>query len=70
MVVSRGCGVSLQVVKRHVMVVSRWCWVVDGGAVSLGNVIRGFHGGVVLLGNGIPGFDGGPVLSGNLIASG
>ena len=23
----------------------------DGGAVLLGNVIRGFHGGVVLLGN-------------------
>ena len=34
-------------VKHNVMVASRW----DGGAVLLGNVIRGFHGGAVLLGN-------------------
>ena len=52
------------------MVASRCCWVADGGAVLLENVIRGFHGGAVLLGNGIPGFHGGPVLLGNLIASG
>ena len=32
-------------VKHNVMVASRWCWVADGGAVLLGNVIRGFHGG-------------------------
>ena len=44
-------GISLQVVNRNVMVASRWRWVVDGGAVSLGNAIRGFHGGAVLLGN-------------------
>ena len=44
------------------MVASRCCWVADGGAVLLENVIRGFHGGAVLLGNGIPGFHGGPVF--------
>ena len=49
---------------------SRCRWVVDGGAVLLGNVIRGFRGGAVLLGKGIPGFHGGPMLLGNLIASG
>ena len=49
----------MQVVKRIGMVASRWRWVADGGAVLLGNVIRGFHGGAVLLGNGIPGFHGG-----------
>ena len=43
-----------QVIKRIVMVGSRWCWVVDSGAVLLGNVIAGFHGGAVLLGNVIP----------------
>ena len=48
-------GVSLQVVKCIVMVGSRWCWVVDGGAVSLGNMIAGFHGGAVELGNVIAG---------------
>ena len=41
----------LQVVKRIVMVVSRWRWVADGGAVLLGNAIEGFHGGAVLLRN-------------------
>ena len=52
-------------------VASRYCWVADGGAVLLGNVIRGFHGGAVLLGNGIAGFYyGGPVFLRNLIASG
>ena len=35
-------------VKRIGMVASRWCWVVDGGAVLLGNAIRGFHGGAVI----------------------
>ena len=54
-------------VKRIVKVGFRWCWLGDGGAVLLGNVIKGFHGDVVLLGNGIPGFHGGPVLLGNLI---
>ena len=39
--------------KRIGMVASRCCWVADGGAVLLGNVISGFHGGAVLLGNGI-----------------
>ena len=29
----------MQVVKRNVMVASRWCWVVDGGAVLLGNAM-------------------------------
>ena len=62
-------GISLQVAKRIGMAASRCCWVADGGAVLLGNVVKGFHGGAVLLGNGIPGFHGGPVLSGNLIAS-
>ena len=38
-------------VKRIGMVASRCCWVADGGAVLLGNVIRGFHGGAMLLGN-------------------
>ena len=61
-------GISLQVVKRIGMVASRWCWVADGGAVLLGNVIRGFYGGAVLVGNGIPGFHGGPVLLGLRIA--
>ena len=42
--------VQSQVVKSIVMVGSRWCWVVDGGAVLLGNGIAGFHGGAVLLG--------------------
>ena len=60
----------MQVAKRIGMVASRCCWVADGGAVLLGNVIRGFHGGAVLLGNGIPGFHGGPVFLGNLHASG
>ena len=49
------------------MVAYRWCWVVDGGAVLLGDVIKGFHGGAVLLGNGSPGFHG---VLGNVIASG
>ena len=62
--------VQAQVVKRIGTVASRWCWVADGGAVLLGNAIRGFHGGVVLLGNGIPGFHGGPVFLGNFIAGG
>ena len=57
-------------VKRIRKVASRRCWVVDGGAVLLGNVIRGFHGGAVLVGNRIPGFHGGPVLVGYLMASG
>ena len=56
--------------KRIGMVSSRCCWVADGGAVLLGNAIRGFHGGAVLLGNGVPAFHGGSVLLGNLIASG
>ena len=30
-------GISLQVVNRNVMVASRWCWVVDGGAVLGGS---------------------------------
>ena len=38
-------------VKRIVKVGFRWCWLGDGGAVLLGNVIAGFHGGPVLLGN-------------------
>ena len=54
-------GISLQVVKRNGTVASRWCWVADGDAVLLGNVIRGFHGGAVLLGNSIAGFHGGAV---------
>ena len=61
-------GISLQAVKRNVMVASRWCWVVDGGAVLLGNVIRGFHCGAVLLGNLIGWClvaDGGAVLGGS-----
>ena len=58
---------SLQVAQSMGMAASRCRWVVDGGAVLLGNVIRGFHGGAVLLGNGI---HGGPVLLGNFIASG
>ena len=62
-------GISLQVAKRIGMVASRCCWIADGGAVSLGNAIRGFHGGAVLLGNGIPALHGGPVLFGNLIAN-
>ena len=41
--------VESQVIKRIVMVGSRWCWVAGGGAVLLGNVIAGFHGGAVLL---------------------
>ena len=44
-------GIPLQVVKRIVRVASRWCCFVDGGAVLLGNVIRGFHGGAVFMGN-------------------
>ena len=63
-------GISLQVAKRIGTVASRCSWVADGGAVLLGNAIRGFHGGAVLSGNGIPGFHGGPVLLGNFIASG
>ena len=35
----------------HVVVVSRWHWLADGGALLLGNAIEGFHGGAVLLGN-------------------
>ena len=57
-------------VKCNGMVACRGCWIADGGAVLLGNKIRGFHGGAVLLGNGIAGFHGGPVLLGNFIASG
>ena len=45
------CGISLQVVKRNVMVAARWGCVADGDAVLLGNVIAGFHGGAVFLGN-------------------
>ena len=56
--------------KRIVKVGLRWCWLGDGGAVLLGNLIRGFHVGAVLLGNGIAGFHGGPVFLGNLIGSG
>ena len=52
------------------MVASRCCWVADGGAVLLGNVMKSFHGGAVLLWNGIPGFHGGPVLLRNLIPNG
>ena len=44
---------------------SRCCWVADGGAVLLGNVIRGFHGGAVLLGNLIEVALGGAVLGGS-----
>ena len=44
-------GIQLQVVKRNVMVVSRWRWVAGSGAVSLGNAVEGFHGGAALLGN-------------------
>ena len=36
--------------KRIGMVASRCCWVADGGAVLLGNVIRGFHGGGGVIG--------------------
>ena len=54
-------------VKRYVMVASRWCWVVNGGS---GNMIGGFHGGTVLLGYGIIGLSGGSVLVVNFIASG
>ena len=43
--------VKSQVVKRIVMVASRWRQVGDGGAVFLGNAIAGFHGRAVLLGN-------------------
>ena len=32
-------GMSLQVAKRIVMVVSRCCWVANGGAVLLGHAI-------------------------------
>ena len=46
--------------KRIGMVASTCCWVADGGAVLLGNVIRDFHGGAVFSGNGIAGFFGGP----------
>ena len=63
-------GISWQVAKRIGTVASRCCWVADGGAVLLGNAIKGFHGGAVLLGNGIPSFHGGPVLLWNLMASG
>ena len=56
-------------VKRIVKVGFRWCWLGDGGAVLLGNVIGGFHVGAVLLGNVIAGFHGGPLFLGNLIAS-
>ena len=48
----------------------RWCWVADGGAMLMGNVIRGLHIGMVLLGNVIAGFHVGPVLLGNFIANG
>ena len=47
--------VQSQAVKRIVMVASRWRWIVDGGAVLLGNAIAGFHGDAVLLGNVIAG---------------
>ena len=57
-------------VKRIVEVGFRWCWLGDGGAVLLGNVIRGFHVGAVLLGNVIAGFHVGSVLVGNFIGSG
>ena len=39
-------GISLQVVRRIVIVGSRWCWLGDGCAVLFGNAIAGFHGGV------------------------
>ena len=51
MVVRCFWGMSLQVVKRNVISVCRWCWAADGGAVLLGNAIAGFHGGAVFLGN-------------------
>ena len=38
-------GISLQMAKRIGMVASRCCWVADGGAVLLGNVMKSFHGG-------------------------
>ena len=44
-----------QVVKRIVTAGFRWCWLGDGGAVLLGNVIAGFHGGAVLLASFIAG---------------
>ena len=47
--------VESQAVKRIVMVASRWCWVADGGAVILRNVIAGSRGGAVFLGNVIAG---------------
>ena len=56
--------------KRIVKVGFRWCRLGDGGAVLLGNVIRGFHVGTVFLGNVIVGFHVGPVLVGNFIGSG
>ena len=56
-------------IKRIVKVALRWCWLGDGGAVLLGNVIRGFRVGAVLLGNIVAGCHGGPVILGNLIAS-
>ena len=43
--------VVVQVVKRNVMVASRWYWVADGGAMLLGNMITDFHDGTVFLGN-------------------
>ena len=39
-------------IKRIVMVGSRWCYVADGGAVLLGNAIEGFHGGALFCGEG------------------
>ena len=44
-------GISLQMAKCIGMVTFRCRWVAGGGAVLLGNMIRGFHGGAVLLGN-------------------
>ena len=37
-------GMSLQVIKRIVMVGSRWCWVADSDAVLLGNRHYGVGG--------------------------
>ena len=63
-------GISLQLVKRIVMVGCRSLWVANVAAVLLGNVTAGFHGGAVLLGNVIAGSNDGAVLLGNAIAGG
>ena len=54
-------------VKRIVVVVSRWCWVTDNGAMLFGYTIADFNGGAVLLGNVITSFHDDGVLLGNII---